>query len=490
MTTDPATTAQTTSTQTTTAQTTFPPTNVAPPPTTPTPVTTAAPTATDPTTGAGLGTTSTATPAPQAAPAAHVETWAYDDCGNGGTTAGAAVVRSWVTYAEANCGPQGVSKAMSDCHGGGQVFCNVIAYLDTNWIYPGSSPTWSAFNGAAAESWYQHLSSSPSQRVATSSWGGGYLINQANPAVASFFGNYARANYDGVDGLMMDDQSAGMSAQLWSSNCSGCTSDNELHSDSALIAAHGAVSTAMTHTSGQRFVQIDNALAPNPYLPQGFDLINASTGVVGMIGEGEPENNGQLDPYYSTLLDQIAYVANNTNGFIAPLSYAPAGAAYQQQSRRVQEATILLGYSPGHLVDWADLENTSTNLGIWPEEGIYPTQPLQTMHAPGGSGCLTGSGNVCATGGHNDLQVAPGIYRREYAACDNQGTPIGPCAAIVNTTTTPTTVNPAWLTQTYTHQITFTGGDVQSGGTINTTGATFTPGATPVAADDAVILAQ
>ena len=366
--------------------------------------------------------------------------------------------------------------------------CQVIEYLDTNWIYPNGSPPWKSFTAAAGESWWQHTPGSQGVRVTSSGYGGGYLINQANPAVRSFFQGYVRANYNPVDGLMMDDQSPGLSIQLYYATC-GCSSTEENGSDGALQAAHEQMSAAMTHSDGRPFLQIDNVLPPNPFLPQGFDMLDHSTGVEGMIAEGEPEYNGRLDPYYSTLLDQIAYVANNTSGFVVPLSYAQAGASDQSQSRRVQEATMLLGYSPGHLVDWADLEQGSSDLAVWPEEGIYPTDPVQSMGAPGGSGCLAGTGTVCSTGGHNDVEVAPGVYRREFAACYDRGTPFGACAAIVNTTTSQIVVKSSWLHRDYTHQITLDGGDVQSGGTINTSGAPFSPDTTTVAPHDAILLA-
>ena len=416
----------------------------------------------------------------------HVETWALDDCGEGSGTS-SSLVRAWASYVETNCGPGGVAKALSDCHSGGSVFCNVIQYLDTNWIYPQGSPPYSQFSQAASESWYQHVPGSGS-RVQTGAFGGGSLINQSSSAVQSFFQGYVRSRYDSADGLMMDDQSSSLNTQLYFSTC-GCKATAEASSDCALRAAHTSMSAAMTHSSGQPFVQIDNTLPPNPYLPQGLDVLNQG-GVHGLLKEGSPESNGKLDPYYSTLLDEIAYVATQSNSFVVPLSYGQAGAASQQQSRRVQEATILLGYSPGHLVDWADLNQGSNNLSVWPEEGIYPTQPVQSMGAPGGSGCLAGTGNVCSTGGHNDLQVAPGVYRREFAACYDQGTAIGPCASIVNTTASPVAVASSWLTNSYAHQVTFNGTDVQAGGTISTTSAAFTPGSTTVGIHDAILLSR
>ena len=54
------------------------------------------------------------------------------------------LVRAWLSYAEANCGPGGDAKALSDCHSGATVLCDVIQYLDTEWIYPAGSPTWPA----------------------------------------------------------------------------------------------------------------------------------------------------------------------------------------------------------------------------------------------------------------------------------------------------------------------------------------------------------
>jgi hypothetical protein len=398
-------------------------------------------------------------------------------------------VRQWVTYAEANCGPGGDAKALSDCHSGATRFCQVIQYLDTNWIYSTGSPPWQPFTSAASESWYQHTPGSSTTRIATSGYGGGYLINQSDPAVQSFFTSYVRSHYDVTDGLMMDDQSASLSTQLYYSTC-GCSSSNEVGSTAALRAAHASMSAAMTHSDGRPYLQIDNSLPPNPFLPQGFDLIDRSTGAQGLIREGSPESNGTLDPYYSTLLDQIAYVANRTDGFVVPLSYGAAGAAYQQQSRRVQEATILVGYSPKHLVDWAALEQGSNNLAVWPEAGIYPTAPVQTMQSPGGNGCLAGAGGVCSTGGHNDVQVAPGVYRREFGACYNQGVRFGPCAAIMNTTASPVTIKSSWLTRSYRHQVTFVGGDAQSGGAVDPAGGAFTPDSTTVGGQDAAFLAS
>ncbi len=78
----------------------------------------------------------------------HIPTWTFDDGCSGGANASAAFVRRWVSYAESNCGV-GARKALLDCHGGGHVYCRVMQYLDTNWIYPADqvvSPGTGAFD--------------------------------------------------------------------------------------------------------------------------------------------------------------------------------------------------------------------------------------------------------------------------------------------------------------------------------------------------------
>ncbi len=415
----------------------------------------------------------------------HIETWAFDDDCSGGLGASAALVRQWVTFAESGCGPT-ATKALTDCHAGGTRFCDVLQYLDTDWNFPVEHVD---IRGARASWWLHEPAPRQDVRISSPTFGTGHLVDQANPAVRAFFRSYARRYYNGDDGLLLDWQSPSLTQELYYSSCH-CQTTNEIRSNAALQAAHQAMSAELTHRDGAPFMQIDNTLPPNPYLPQGLNMLDRATGVDGWVVEGEPINYGSFDPYYSTLLDQIAYVATRTSGFVAPMARAEAGAADQLQSRRVAEATMLLGYSPGHLVDWSNLETGSLDLAIFPEEGIYPTQPRQSMSAPGGPGCLAGTGAVCSTGGHNDLQVAPGVYRREFSACYDRGVGIGPCATIIDATSRPVTVRAAWLSGSYGHEITFTGGDVQSGGQIDLTGAPFDAGRSTIAGDDAILLAR
>lgn len=422
--------------------------------------------------------------------ATHIGTWAFDDGCNGGVAASSRLVRAWLSYAESDCGPR-ATKASVDCHAHGRVLCDVMQYLDTNWAYPTGADHVPMARMDSVSNWLLHTPMSmPLATIFSSGLGGGYLMNQMTPDVQSFFHSYVRAHYDSADGLLMDWQVPSLTQELYYSNC-GCSTTREIPSNAMLRTAHQQMAAALTHRNGKLFIQADNSLPANPYLPQGLGMLNHALGVDAWVAEGEPLNYGVLDAYYSTLLDQMAYITHRKSAFVVLLSRAPAGASYQQRSRRVQEATVLLGFKPGRVVDWAGLENGSRNLAVWPEEGIYPTAPVQSMASPGGRGCLAGTGVVCRRGGHNSVQVAPGVYRRVFRDCYNRQVPFGPCAVIVNTSGAPVVVRSRWLRgASLQHQITFAGGDVQSGGRVNLAGAPFTAGSTSVGADDALLLAR
>jgi hypothetical protein len=409
----------------------------------------------------------------------HVATWALDDGCTAGGGARAGFVHSWVTFAESSCGPN-AKKALNNCHAGNRMYCFTIQYLET-----ATSQTINSLRESPFSSWWLHAPGSASPISSD----GTYIVNQANPAVQKFYGSYVRSHYNQDEGLMLDGQAPSLAEMLYDSRCN-CSRTREIRTNAQLQAAHRKFSEALTHRNGQPFLQIDNALAPNPYLPQGVNMISPQHGVYGLVIEGYPENFGQLDAYYTTLLDQIAYVETRTKGFVMPLSYGNAGASYQQQSRRVQEATIMLGYSKGHIVDWEDLDRGSSDLSIWPEEGIYPTHPLESMKRPSGRGCLAGKGTLCSKGGHNSLRVAHGVYRREFGTCYDRNVMFGDCAGIVNTSSNWVTVKASWLHRSYGHVITFVGGDSQSGGSLDLHDAAFHAGSTAIAPHDAILLAH
>lgn len=427
---------------------------------------------------------------------AHIETWAYDDsisphrC-DGGYGASPKLVRRWLTYAETNCGPH-IQKAIHDCHARGVRYCSVIQYLDAGRAWrpnPIRSAPW-------RETWWLHQPGhdDAAHRLTETvrDRGAAYWVNQKSSQVQYWLRSYTRAHFDRWDGLMMDDTAACRRAQFYGS---GYRSSQEIRTDAAVRDEHAALARALTHSDHRPFIQVDNGVQANPYVCSGLPLLSRPSNVAGLISEGSPWDHG-FSAYYSNLLDVVSAIDATRDGFIVLLSYAERGG---YQARRIQEATVLLGYAPRHLVSWADLESDSPHLAVWPEEGIYPTLPLQSMTKPGGSGCLHGGGEGCTAGGHNNLRVVAGkssidagagVYRREFAMCYDRGVAIGPCAAIVNDTSHRLVVQPSWLSQSYSHRVTFVGGDVQSGGKINLTGAGFVPGQTTVAPGDAILIAQ
>jgi hypothetical protein len=154
-------------------------------------------------------------------------------------------------------------------------------------------------------------------------------------------------------------------------------------------------------------------------------------------------------------------------------AYAPAGSYAQIAQRLVTTAVAWLGYADGHTIVFPDLETNTNNLAIWPEDAIYPSRPLQTMSSS-----------------PNDIAVAPGVWRREFAACYDGGVPIGPCAALLNANPNSVKISSAWLTQTYGHVVSIAGGDLLSGGSINLSSVAFVPNGTLLGGSVALLLVK
>ena len=162
---------------------------------------------------------------------------------------------------------------------------------------------------------------------------------------------------------MVDDTAAALNEQLYGS---GADSSQELSSNAQLVSAHEQLAAALTHIDGSRYVQIDNGINPNPYVQTPFALLDHPGTVNGLIAEGYPMDNGTLVSYYSSLLDDMAYVDHTADDFIVLLSYDSSGSL---RARRVQAATVLLGYSPGHTVSWSDWSRTATTSRSGPRRG-------------------------------------------------------------------------------------------------------------------------
>jgi hypothetical protein len=442
---------------------------------------------------------------------AHIETWAYTDSCHGVGPAQTSLVRRWVTFAETKCATDH-RLAPADCHAGSRSYCTSISYIDPNLDWSGQAalgmavPSCTRAKGdrsrCANERWFVHKTGYHDRRHrlrwTSPSLGSAYLLNDADPSLDRFVVGHARRSLSAFDGLMVDDVGASTAEQLFGDSHPIYTSSTELHSNAAVQHAHVMLADKLASS----FLQVDNGLSVNPYTLPEFVLLNRPAAVAGVVAEGYPENNSNdsLASFYSTGLDDIAYLEHTprlSRDFLVLLGYNRSGSPV---ARRVQQATVMLGFEPGRIVDWAALAQNRPGLAVWPEEGLYFSGALQTMRMPSGARCMNGLGGPCAHG-HADLQVASGtntdeqpggagVYRREFRRCFLDGAPIGGCAAIVNDTDRRVVISRAWLQQGYRHQLRMVGGELQDGGHLTVDGAGFSTGATTIGADDAALLSQ
>lgn len=126
----------------------------------------------------------------------------------------------------------------------------------------------------------------------------------------------------------------------------------------------------------------------------------------------------------------------------------PTGSATDIAKRTYAYASFLLAYDPQYSV-YGMNQNGSDGDSLYPETQLVPTAPLTTA-----------------------TEVAQlrsgGAYVREFGACAIAGTPVGACAAIVNSSpTTPATL-PA-LSQSYAHTVALDTASIYHGGKANLT---------------------
>ena len=123
----------------------------------------------------------------------------------------------------------------------------------------------------------------------------------------------------------------------------------------------------------------------------------------GLIGDRNERFRKQNDGLLATIADE-RYAVCMFGGKATPAA------------RIYDVASFWLTYDPHWSVASINLDSPDTST-VFPEYEIVPTQPRETAHktiAP--------------------LRTASGVYVREFAACYQNGSPIGPCAAAVNPT--------------------------------------------------------
>jgi len=436
-----------------------------------------------------------ASPTPTASPSAsptpvptgpyHVATWALDSYWAQGENASATSVNQLVSYAEGN------GKSPADCHSGSQS-CKAVFYLDPNHSYDDTpSSCMSHPDGdvvaAASEDWFVHDAgyTDSAHRVHGKS-SSGCVIWEFNPnatGVQSWWRSYLRGNADTYDEYIVDNDPMELLNESYFSPSGGgclpwptyCYTTQEIANDAAEVQAHANFVNAMSHSDGSpMYFFYQQASLDNVSLD--LSALTTTNRFIGVTCEGCIATTAiPVRPtMYAKVLNEMAAVNAMSKIFmLISDGESSAGSSTQILQRLVTTGVIWLGYSEGHTIVEPNLEAMNDNLAVWPEDLIYPSGPIQSM-----------------VSGANDLEVAPGVWRREFTTCYQAGRFFGRCAAIVNSTGSALPIQAAWLSKTYGHVVTLSGGDALSGGTASVGTSTFVPNVTTIGASAAVLLAQ
>ncbi len=422
----------------------------------------------------------------------HIATWGYDEFRAQGSHASAADVQRLLTYAET--GPRN-QKALLDCHSSANG-CKAVLYFDPNKAYDSPGCPYkedSDLLAQADETWFVHQPGANDQAHRVHGTykqmchGEGTLINVwalniSSPAVQAYFRNFLQRAGDSYDLYYLDDMAASLSDQFYffgKGSCDSlgglCKSTQEYSGDQDLQRAAAGFVNSMTHQNGTPMDFVFNSLSFNGRSIADMRLLDTSSHFIGASCEGCATSGVILHPNnYERILNTMAQFALRSKMFVL-LSYgnAPAGSPAQVQQRLVTTALTWLGYQDNHTVVWPDLESNTTNLAVWPEDMIYPSGPVETMSEAA-----------------RDLQVAPKVWRREFATCYFRGAPFGRCAAILNAGDDNLAVQQNWISANYNHVMTVSGGDELSGGSVSLNSTPFVAGQTLVPAHQALLVVQ
>jgi hypothetical protein len=409
----------------------------------------------------------------------HIATWAYDEYWGEGANASSASVREYLTYAE---GGYGNGKALDDCASAPKS-CYSIFYFDPNFIeYSSTCPVTAdiSFMNAASESWYVHRSgyTDSAHRVhgtntiacsAGTSTQTTFVANDASPGVQDYFRTYLQESGDAWDYYWMDNTSAEVLTQMYGPGggfCPGeyndwCTSTEELPTNASIVTEHASFASGLKHTDGapmEFFFNGANFVNDNGF-SNDFNLFSASSHFIGAICENCIVDDGiYREDMYPRVLNAMAQINAISGAQLVELNTgaSSSGSSDQIAQRLVTTAVAWLGYSEGHTVVFPNLEDNTANLAVWPEDEIYPADPLESMSTS-----------------EENIEVAGNVWRREFSACYYRSVAIGPCAAILNGNAGPVAVQTGWLKQSYGHVMALGGGDILDYGGVYFSDTTF-----------------
>lgn len=234
-----------------------------------------------------------------------------------------------------------------------------------------------------------------------------------------------------LDGVFADDSGGPLSNLYYKYNANGV----EFQSDVQWIAAESAMFAA----AGVKVLYNGGEPAGGPAYGGAFLTLPE---VIGQVSEDYIAGDAGLRS------DRWGFFQNDENGILAIASYhklalcLPEGPV-DSASRTYIYAAFMLVYDPQYTVYGQDLVLADKE-AIYPETQLVPQRPLATA-----------SGDVA-------LLRKGGVYVREFAACSIASVPVGPCAAVLNSSTASAALPP--LAQSYAHRIALDSGSVYHGG--------------------------
>jgi hypothetical protein len=500
----------------------------------------------------------------EAAVPKHILTWALDGARGGKTdgsstymtnSASRAHIQTWVNWAQGSDNEGHLFKNGQDCTPGSP--CIPVVYFEATRmrVNPGgacgdNAPINWEWYQQATESQFKHYAGapmSPANRIVTRTrimCNGGYQTlyypNLNDPGYQAFWrrvlqsynadGDYTEFLSDSYNSALSNEVPFGMGLSAQRGNAEVPDQETaEAHHKSFAAAMYWPDGKPMKIFGNGAFGPIDARGTPHLALAEQQNIIGSIC--EGCIATGVRVNPQNVGWVLDTMADLHAYYPTDKYIVLNGRSQAPAGSTNpcgtdgggcgQIPARLFQLGVIWVGFS-SNVVDWSNFANFApTILAVYPEQSLFPTDPVRTMGAlsafgRSGTGCSAGSFDPSQAGGAKDLVVScgrlwngrdAGVYVREFRKCYNFGQLVGSgqCGVILNATSESVTPSASWkypngapaFTQRYTTSLVVNGGDVLSAGcnnnrcpssALNPQGASFSLGSTQVPPNSAVFV--
>jgi hypothetical protein len=248
------------------------------------------------------------------------------------------------------------------------------------------------------------------------------MLNVGSPSAVNAYAQMVRNLADPhLDGVFADDSGKPLSSMYYRFDANGV----EFQTDAQWIAGE----TAQLAATGMKVLY--NGGTPQQQPAYGGAFLTLPE-VIGQMNEGcfmSSDEGAHMNAY--------GRFQNDANGLLAiqafhKLAVCLPNGAVDPASRTYTYASFMLVYDPSYSVLGVDTV-LSDNEAVYPEIQLVPQQPLTTASTD------------VAVLLHN------GVYVREFASCSISSAPIGPCAAVVNSSTASATIPP--LAQSYAHSI-------------------------------------